>query len=246
MDIRFLGMRMPEKRSFIDILHQIKNGDKLLRNQFISDYKPFIIKSVSQILNNKYIEIENSEEYSIGLIAFNEAIDKYKDDKKCAFKKFSYQVIQRRLIDYRRQQKKNTALPFSSFEMDETGDFEEKFLKSDTFDHVYHLEIREEFYSLVKKLDDYGISLNDLVKTMPKHKDSRKMCVKIARHIVEDKNLYDKFKTKKTIPIKNLAKHIDVSQRTVERNRKYIITLALILQSDLEIIKDWLFAKSCG
>lgn len=240
MDIKFLGMRMPEKRSFIDILHQVQNGDKLLRNQFISDYRPFIIKSVSQILNNRYIDIENSEEYSIGLIAFNEAIDKYKDDKKCAFKKFSYQVIQRRLIDYRRQQKNNIAIPFSSFETDETGDFEEKFLKSDTFDHVYHLEIREEFSSLIRKLDDYGISLNDLVKTMPKHKDSRKTCVKIAKYIVEDKNLYDKFKIKKTIPFKNLEKYIDVSQRTVERNRKYIITLALILKSDLEIIKDYI------
>jgi len=83
----FFGMRTPEKRSFIDILQRIKAGDKLLKDRFISDYKPFIIKSVSQILNNRYIDIENSEEYSVGLIAFNEAIEKYDKDKKCSFKK---------------------------------------------------------------------------------------------------------------------------------------------------------------
>ncbi|WP_026074009.1 RNA polymerase sigma-I factor [Acetivibrio cellulolyticus] len=236
-----LGVHTPEKRSFIDILHKIKNGDKLLKDRFISDYRPFIIKSVSKVLNNKFIDIENSEEYSIGLIAFNEAIEKYNEDRKCSFKKFSYQVIQRRLIDYRRKnQKSSVVYPFSYFEGDETYDFEEKFFKSEYSDHVYNFEIREEFSSFVKKMGDFGISMNDLVNTMPKHKDSRKTCVKIAKHIVEDENLYDKLTIKKTIPFKSLSKYIDVSQRTVERNRKYIIALVLILKSDLDIIKNYI------
>lgn len=237
----FLGTRAPEKRSFIDILHKIKSGDKLLKDRFISDYRPFILKSVSQILNNKYIDIENSEEYSVGLVAFNEAIDKYNEDRKCSFKKFSYQVMQRRLIDYRRKnQKSSKVYPFSYFEGDEAYDFEDKFLVDKHTDHVYNFEIREEFVFFVGKMKDFGITMDDLVKNMPKHRDSRRTCAKIAKHIVENDSLYDKFSTKKTIPFKYVSKYVEVSQRTVERNRKYIIALVLILKSDLEIIKNYI------
>lgn len=241
MDVYFLGMSKPEKRSFIDILDKIKKGDKLLKDRFISDYRPFVIKSVSRVLNNKYIEIENCEEYSVGLIAFNEAIEKYDEARKCSFKKFSYQVIQRRLIDYmRKNQRASVVYPFSYFESDETSDFEEKFFKLEYSDHVYAFEVREEFSSFVKGMEDFGISLNDLVKSMPKHKDSRRTCAKIARLIVEDERLFEKFSLKKTIPFKSLSDFTDVSQRTVERNRKYIIALVLILKSDLEIIKNYI------
>ena len=113
----FLGKRTPEKRSFIDILQKIKSGDRLLKDRFISDYQPFIIKSVSQILNNKYIDIENSEEYSVGLIAFNEAIEKYDVNKGKNFMKFAELVIRRRMVDYFRKISAvcKKEIPFSSF-----------------------------------------------------------------------------------------------------------------------------------
>lgn len=241
MDIWFLGKRKPEKRSFIDILQKIQSGDKLLKDRFISDYRPFIIKSVSQILNNKYIDIENSEEYSVGLIAFNEAIEKYDEEKKCSFKKFSYQVMQRRLIDYRRKNEKNSKVyPFSYFEGDESYDFEYKYLAEKHTDHFYNFEIREEFASFIDKMKDFGITMDDLMKNMPKHRDSRKNCAKIAKLIAEDEKLVEKLNKKKTIPFRDIANHVEVSQRTVERNRKYIIALVLILVSDLDIIKNYI------
>jgi RNA polymerase sigma factor len=67
-----------------DMLKQVKNGDILLREKLIADYQPFIIKTVSQFMG-KYIEIENSEEFSIGLIAFNEAIDCFDESKNPIF-----------------------------------------------------------------------------------------------------------------------------------------------------------------
>ena len=67
-----------------DMLKQVKNGDILLREKLIADYQPFIIKTVSQFMG-KYIEIENSEEFSIGLITFNEAIDCFDESKNPIF-----------------------------------------------------------------------------------------------------------------------------------------------------------------
>jgi len=42
-----------EKDSFLEIIRRIKDGDNLLRNKFIDDFKPFILKCVSQLVGKK-------------------------------------------------------------------------------------------------------------------------------------------------------------------------------------------------
>lgn len=64
----------PRRPSLLSDLRQAKRGDALLRKQLLQDYQPFILKTVSRV-TGKYIETENSEEFSVGLMAFNEAID---------------------------------------------------------------------------------------------------------------------------------------------------------------------------
>lgn len=79
-NIRLFKKRTPDREYEVnDVIKKIQDGDKLLRDKFINDYKPFIIKTISRALG-KFIEIENNEEFSIGLIAFNESIN-YFDEK---------------------------------------------------------------------------------------------------------------------------------------------------------------------
>ena len=236
----FWGKRRFEKESFVDIIRQIKEGDKLLKERFIADYRPFILKSISYILG-KYIEVENSEEFSIGLAAFNEAIDSYDEEKNCTFKIFSQQVIKRRLIDYKRSNYKNgMTFPFSYFENKESNDFEEQYLKNEYPDHSYKFEIKEEFRTFTESLKKYGITIESLISVMPKHKDARQKCVEIARILAENKELYTKLSAKKTIPFTDLMRCIDVSKRTVERNRKYIIALVIVIKSDMDVLKSYI------
>ena len=105
MNVSFWGIKKHEKESFLDILRRIKSGDRILKEKFIQDYKPFIIKSLYQA-TGRIPNIESSDEYSIGLVAFNEAIEKFNEEKNCSFKSFSQQVIKRRLIDYKRSNQK--------------------------------------------------------------------------------------------------------------------------------------------
>lgn len=65
-----------KKDSLTKRLKKVKQGDEEEREKIIQEYIPFIIKTISDKMN-RYIESENSEEYSIGMEAFNEAIDKY-------------------------------------------------------------------------------------------------------------------------------------------------------------------------
>lgn len=49
------------------------------KNAFIKQHIPFIIKTVSQI-TGQYVTL-NQNEMSIALLAFNEAIDKYEEER---------------------------------------------------------------------------------------------------------------------------------------------------------------------
>lgn len=240
MSVSFWGINRYEKESFLDILRRIKNGDRILKDKFIQDYKPFIIKSLYQA-TGRIPNIESSDEFSIGLVAFNEAIEKFDEEKNCSFKSFSQQVIKRRLIDYKRSTHKNDKVyPFSYFEFEESSNFEERYLATDHHDHVYNFEVKEEFSSLLLKLEKFGLSIKDLISSTPKQKKSKQTCIKIARIIAQDQALFAKFNKKRTIPYSKLVKQIDVSQRTIERNRKYIIALVIILNSDLDVLKNYI------
>lgn len=240
MNISFRGIKRHETESFIDILRKIKKGDRLLKEKFIEDYKPFILKSLYQ-MSGKFTDIENSDEYSIGLSAFNEAIEKFNEEKNCSFKNFSKQVIKRRLIDYKRSNHKDEKVyPFSYFEFREISGFEERYLAENYHDHVHNFEIREEFKSFLKKLEEFGLSIEGLISATPKQQKSKQTCIKVAKTIAQDEELYNKFNRKKTIPFTKVMKYIDVSQRTVERNRKYITALVIILKSDMDVLKNYI------
>ena len=62
----------------------IKNGDLSERNKLIRDYKPFIINIVSREIG-RFVPEGDSDELSIGLLAFNEAIDRYDVERSKSF-----------------------------------------------------------------------------------------------------------------------------------------------------------------
>ena len=83
--------------------HKLKRGDLVSfnkaptmdRNDFIEQSMPFIIKTTSSFLG-RYVCTDNDEEFSIALIAFNEAIEKYNEDRG-NFWAFAKLVIESRL-----------------------------------------------------------------------------------------------------------------------------------------------------
>lgn len=222
---------------FIAAMKQMKEGDQRLRDEFISQYRPFILKVTSSV-QGKYIDTHNSDEYSIAMSAFNEAIDRYDLSKGYNFFLFSEQVIKRRLIDYFRRNKDNREYPFSYF--DENYTFNEASYISNSYIRFEDIETKEEIDDFKKKLWEFGINFVDLVLNVPKHKDSRQLCIKIARLLAEDEQLYSALIKNKSIPRNELKKKAKVHGRTIGNNRKYIIALCLILKSNLNLSKRYL------
>ncbi|NLL07008.1 MAG: RNA polymerase sigma-I factor [Clostridiaceae bacterium] len=235
------NMLRHEKDSFLDIIKKIKNGDILLRNKFIDDYKPFILKCVSQLVGEKN-NLAQSDEYSIALIAFNEAIECYDSNKKTMFISFSKQVIKRRLIDYLRTTKKNNiTLPFSYFNDNETSSFEETYLYDSSPDYSTEFDTKEEIKNLELKICEYKMTIEDLIDCSPKHRDTRILCLNVAKIITENDSLYQMFMKRKVLPYKELSKYVKQCRRTLEKNRKFIIAMVFVLKSDLDILKRYIY-----
>jgi RNA polymerase sigma factor len=224
------------------IVEKIKDGDKCLKEKFIKDYIPFILNVVSGFYSSKMVDLKSSDEYSIGLMAFNEAIEKFDISRSRSFLKFAEMVIKKRMIDYFRKTSSigRKEIPFSYFSSNNEAEFEKKInmadLDQDSGSYEFICEIRE----FSKQLESFGLNIVNLPDYMPKHKDSRQMCINIASKIIENKNILNKLKTKKYIHMKELSKIIDVHPKTVERNRAFIICLCILFDNDYANFKAYL------
>lgn len=229
--------------SVISILKEIKEGNKLSRDYFISRYKPFILRAVSNSSGKRIYE--DDDEFGIGMEAFNEAINCFDLNKKTNFFGFSELVIRRRITDYvRRKSKDSNVYPFSS--VGDYNEFETRYLMSDSYSNFESIEAKDEIIALRENLLKYGITFRELASKSPRHKDSRRLCVGIARVLAQDEDLYNKLVKNKSIPRNELLKKVNVHRRTIENNRKFIIAVCLIFRSNLEISKNFFNSMDNG
>lgn len=224
------------------IVEKIKKGDKQLKEKFIKDYIPFILNTISGFCSYKTSDLKSSDEYSIGLMAFDEAIERFDISRSKSFLKFAEMVIKKRMIDYYRKVSSidKKEIPFSSFYSRGEKELEKKLNMYDAGQETSKYELIWELKDFSEKLESFGLSITKLPNYVPKHRDSKQMCVGIAKKIIKNKDILNKLKTKKYIQMKELSKIIDVHPKTVERNRAFIICLCIILEGDYENFKEYL------
>ncbi|WP_246197162.1 RNA polymerase sigma factor SigI [Cytobacillus depressus] len=241
--LSMLFMVKKRKRTMEETVHLIQQGDTKLQNELIRSYKPFIAKTVSSVCK-RYIH-ESDDEFSIGLIAFNEAIQKYSPEKGSSLISFSEVIIKRRVIDYIRTQAKhqNFKIDYSSTDNDEDQNNAsiENELSIDDFKRKTDEELRrEEILQFNEVLGQYDLSFSDLVQQSPKHADARKNAMNVAKLIADNEELKQILLEKKRLPIKQIENSVSISRKTIERNRKYIIAMSLILIGDYVYLRDYI------
>lgn len=241
----FRRKKTEEYTELNDLIDRVKQGDEHARNRLLEDYIPFIVKSTSQA-TGRYIDRGIDDEFSVALSAFNEAIDRYDLQKGASFLSFADTVIKRRLIDYyRSQSSKQKDIPFSDFDMEDGDDnivnYVEVQKSMDAYAQKLETEVRqEEIMRLTEMLSMFDISMEELVDLSPKHADARQNAMDVARIIADDPEMKEYLLEKKSLPLKMLSSRISVSRKTVERQRKYIISIALILIGDFELLRDYI------
>lgn len=228
---------MTEKIDHISTLRAIRSGDSVARQQLLTSYTPLVIKIASG-LTGRYVEIGRDEEISIGLLALNEAIDKYDASRGASFTSFANLVISNRLRDHLRKQK-GKELPSSSVSsllipLDSRQawqEFRDKELQENR---------RSEVIQFVRQLSSYKINLKQLAAATPKHRQSRQRALQAAKLLAASKELARHVQEKKELPLKELEGRVSVSRKTLERQRKYIIGLFILLTGDYQYLVEYL------
>lgn len=220
----------------------IARKDEHKRNEFIGEYRNFILSSAGKMLGKKITEEDDA--CSVAMLAFNEAIDKF-DESKGKFLSFAGLCIKARLKDWLRKEykSKDTVIPFSSIGAD--NEDEPEFEVEDPNAGISDAAI--EIACVREELEEYDISFFDLPNHSPKSLKTKNACRKIINYIMENRGIIDSIKKKKALPIKQIVTDIKIKGKLLERHRKYIIACVVILDGDYDIISDFLkFAKKGG
>jgi len=219
-----------------------QQGDLDILNHLLKAYQPFIAKCVSGVCK-RYIDPEQDDEFSIGLSAFHSAIETFSPDKGSSFLSFAKLVITRRIIDDIRAKQRYP----DSVSLDETFDAEKmenpREIKAVKDAYKEEQDIwyrRQEILDFQKKLAAYKISLSELTEVAPKHKDARESAISTARILFNDADMKQYVHKKKRLPMKDLVKKVEVSKKTLERNRKYILAIFIVLDKEYLYLNDYL------
>ncbi len=219
-----------QERVLKETLMSSQNGDTLAREELIRSHKAFIARVSSKICN-RFLTWDNHDELSIALLAFNEAIDTFDLHGGASFYSFVQMVIRRRLVDYFRKEGKHQHLSLSPlnpedeelsrYDLDASQDLFQENENQNVFAEVVE--------NYVRVLSAYKVTLDDLVKVSPKHKDSKQTLLRAALALSNNPQLMEHLKTHKLLPIKELELLTGLKRKALEKGRKYLIALALIL-----------------
>lgn len=226
-DFTARGHRVVEKHELEKAAIDAQEGNELVRERLIRHYKPYVINSVGHICK-RYISW-SEEEASIGLLAFNKAIDTYEPEKGRTFLNYVYVIIKRDLIDYFRKEERNR---FFSLQDNEEESDQNKYditISMEDFQRKQQsTNLIEEILELSEALRNYTIEFEELEHYSPKHKDTRETLTKLVSTFCEDDECVHLFITKKQMPTTLFSKKFGYTVKTIERYRKYIITLILL------------------
>ncbi len=219
-------------------LQRIREGDESSRERLIADAKPFIAGVVGRLCGRS-LSWDRDDELSIGLIAFNEAIDRFKDHIGVPFTAFARMVIRSRVTDYLRKESRWNRVdlhmseipPESTFSQAENNASWDKYIKE-----TANRERIEEIQDYNSKITRLGITFQELVRSSPKHRDTREALIRAACYVVEHQTLYDALQASKRLPIREVEMGTGISRKVLERGRKYIIGIAILLYNREEYL----------
>lgn len=199
----------------------------------ISEFKPFIA-SVAQKRVGRYLHYGKDEELSVGLMAFEEAIDSFKPGKG-KFLSFVRMVISMRLIDYYRKCDREASSTIGDDEEDAEFAWDRKSIEQYQADGDSE-DLKAEVIGYSAALSKWGISLDELVRVSPRKEELKKLYQDIAGRIAGNKNLLDSLMETGRLPIKEIGKEIEIHRKKLERGRIYIIAMVLAIRSGLSYL----------
>lgn len=225
-----------------ELLDRARRGDQQAREELLSTHRHFILRVATACARQPLTWSDDVA--SIALIAFNEAIDAYDETRGVPFPAFARLVIRCRVADFYR--KEGRAATDSVEEIAATGGAAiGQVMKEHFADEELLRERREEIECYRRLLGEFGLTFQDLVAAAPKHRDTRANLLRVARALVENQELFRHLMERKRVPLTELALLTGVPRKTLERGRRYILAVSLILGHPEEFTHLYGHLKYC-
>ncbi|MDO9535112.1 MAG: sigma factor [Bacillota bacterium] len=213
-------------------IREIQQGNRQLREDLLSSQKNFIHKYASFICK-ALLNWENDDELSIALIAFNKAINNYDPDADSKFLSYARVLMKNSLIDYFRHEERHNALPLIKENRGET--YAPGEIAASWNSYLQEVENRDRAFEIDHFKDiiaQFGLTLDDLARNSPSHKDTRDNLKKIALKIAHDPEIMEDIYKNKKLPAKRIQLLTQTGSKILEKWRKYILSLLIILTQE--------------
>lgn len=225
-----------------ELVLKAKRGDEKGMDDLFIAFTPFMKKTASFVCK-RFID-EHDDEFSIAMTGFYEAVVAYDPERDASLTTLSHLIIKRRLVDHIRKEASQKQI-VQVLQEDDADPDPQQYLFDQTSIAVYSVdqqakERREELFEYDQLLREYGLSFDELATCSPRHSKSRKIAFQIAQIIADTPEFYRYVLESKKLPMKELTEIIEVSRKTIERHRKYIIAVTLLLQSQFVYIKEYI------
>jgi RNA polymerase sigma factor len=205
----------------------------------ISDNMPFIRKVINDIGS---LGMEYDDRLSLAMLAFMNCVKQY-DSGRGSFLAFAAACIRNRLIDESRKQLRYTGKVVSISPGEENFVFEaiDSKLAIEAYDQKKeqeNLSYEIEVYS--KQIMEFGIAFKDLPQICPKQDRSRKQCIELGRYVVSNEEMRGNLFSHRRLAQAELAKRFGLSEKTVEKHRRYIVAIVVLLTGEYPFIRSYL------
>ena len=203
----------------------IQAADDLIRA-----YLPFIKAETAKFLKRPPMEGQD-DELSIAMMAFHEAIGGYSRTRG-SFLKYAAMLIRSRLVDYSRREQRHSRVISLDAPIGEEDATLGETLADDRDPHeetALRDATRAEIEELTRQMKEFGVSLSDVADNCPRQQRTLDACRKALQYARENPELLDDLLKTKRLPIGQLTAGSGVERKTLERHRKYMVALLLII-----------------
>ena len=208
------------------------NKDSEEADRLIQAYLPFIIKTLSKAAG-RFIDPAQDDEYSIGLQAFYEAMQRFDRDNG-KFLPFAQLVMISRVKSWWKQNRKHGQLSLDDLEIEPPSvtDLAEDYCRA------------EDILLFIRQLQAFGLTPEDLVKATPQRRDVRENLLEIACRMSLEQDLMDTMKLKHRLPIQAVARRLSINAQMIKRHKVYLLAAALVYSDPQSMLAQWL--GKCG
>jgi RNA polymerase sigma factor len=216
--------------------------------RLVNAYMPFIKKCVSGVIFKK----ESREEYTAeAMLGFLQSVHTYQSESG-AFIPYAQTVIRNRLLNAAAKEARREGWHISFFSKkaapDDEAAFEYSPLELEAARRKYELTVeqenlRHEIAEINAEFSGWDFDVTDLAEHRPKQDRSRRACQTIARAALADGRLIAEMKKTRKLPVKKIIALTGCSEKVLEKYRRYIAALVLIMSGDYPYIQSFLPGK---